>query len=202
MKCPKCGYNSFESNDMCIKCSHDLTAHKRTFGLKTIVLQKEARTAMAAALVTETAAAAVPEQPVEQPADLFSFDLPDEEPAMTAREEAPRADLFSFSDTPAATPPDIPAAFSFDDDRTLTARMHTPSDAFESLLESTPLTSAAQAGAPAPPAPANQQSNAQGEYDLSNFSWDDTPETSESGVKKPVDDFDSLFGDIESTIKK
>ena len=35
MKCPKCGYNSFEFHDVCKKCAHDLTSYKDIHGLKT-----------------------------------------------------------------------------------------------------------------------------------------------------------------------
>ncbi len=33
MKCPKCGYHSFDHLDSCKKCSHDLVAHKEKFNL-------------------------------------------------------------------------------------------------------------------------------------------------------------------------
>lgn len=34
MKCPKCGYHSFDHLDSCKKCSHDLIAHKEKFNLR------------------------------------------------------------------------------------------------------------------------------------------------------------------------
>jgi len=33
MKCPKCGYHSFEHLDRCKKCGHDLDEHKAKFNL-------------------------------------------------------------------------------------------------------------------------------------------------------------------------
>ncbi|NVN90603.1 MAG: hypothetical protein HXX11_08335 [Desulfuromonadales bacterium] len=195
MKCPKCGYNSFECYDSCIKCSHDLTAHKMNYGLKPIVFQKEIRAAMAAALATETAAAAAPEQPAEQPVDLFSFDLPDDEPAAATKDEAAKDDHFSFSEKPATPNPDSMGTFSIDNEHTLDA--HKSAGVFENLLETT-----THHGTSESTLSSSQQTTVQGEYDLSNFSWDDTPDTAVSGAKKPVDDFDSLFGDIEGSIKK
>jgi len=34
MKCPKCGYNSFDHLDSCKKCNTDLTPHKEKFNLR------------------------------------------------------------------------------------------------------------------------------------------------------------------------
>ena len=34
MKCPKCGYHSFDHLDSCKKCSHDLVEHKAKFNLR------------------------------------------------------------------------------------------------------------------------------------------------------------------------
>ena len=33
MKCPKCGYHSFDHLDSCKKCNHDLAEHKAKFSL-------------------------------------------------------------------------------------------------------------------------------------------------------------------------
>ncbi|MDR0550325.1 MAG: hypothetical protein LBI10_13100 [Deltaproteobacteria bacterium] len=35
MLCPKCGYNSFEYNDSCPKCHHDLKPTRRSLSLTT-----------------------------------------------------------------------------------------------------------------------------------------------------------------------
>lgn len=34
MKCPKCGYHSFDHLDLCKKCNHDLVEHKAKFNLR------------------------------------------------------------------------------------------------------------------------------------------------------------------------
>ncbi len=37
MKCPKCGYNSFEFLDACKKCNNDLSAFKESHGIRAII---------------------------------------------------------------------------------------------------------------------------------------------------------------------
>lgn len=202
MKCPKCGYTSFESNDTCKKCSHDLTAHRETYGLKPVVFQVEERTAMAAAMAVEAASTVAPQQPAEQPADMFSFDIPEQKPAAHL-EEIARNDPFSFDDTLTAPPAPEPSPFSFDEIQA-PANPISPEDAFADLLEPT------QLGGPAPSATAAAtpsvplSGEAPGEYDLSSFSWDDTPDESAGGktAKKADDDFTSLFGEIDDAATK
>jgi hypothetical protein len=201
MKCPKCGYNSFEGYDVCIKCSHDLIIHKATYGLKPIVLQMETRAAMAAALASETVSAAVPVPPTEQTADMFSFDLPDEEPAATAKESAVKEDFFSFGEKAAAPPSELFNAFSFDNDQAADTNK-SEDDAFSSILESTHHSDTFPHAAPKTASSTSTPDNSPGEYELNSFSWDETPETSESNDKKPVDDFKSLFGGIDGAAKK
>ena len=204
MKCPKCGYTSFESNDTCKKCSHDLIAHRETYGLKPVVFQMDRRATMAAAIVAEAAPAAVPQQPAEQAADMFSFDIPDQKP-VTAVEEPPVSTPFSFDERPAPSPaePASPFSFSFDDDQT-TTKNATPEDAFADLLETTQLSEPAPAATPAMASTPPLAGDAPGEYDLSSFSWDDTPVESSGGEpkKKADDDFTSLFGEIDDAAMK
>ncbi len=38
MKCPKCGYNSFEFMDTCKKCNGDLVAFKQSCGIRSMFL--------------------------------------------------------------------------------------------------------------------------------------------------------------------
>jgi hypothetical protein len=202
MKCPKCGYNSFEGYDVCIKCSRDLTTHKATYGLKPIVLQMETRVAMAAALAAETVSAAAAVPPPEQTVDMFSFDLPDEEPAATAKEEAVKEDFFSFGEKTTAPPPsELFNAFSFDNDQAAD-KNKSEGDAFSSLLESTQHGDTFPPAAPETTPSTSTPDNSQGEYELNSFSWDETPEISESDDKKPVDNFKSLFGGIDGDVKK
>lgn len=199
MKCPKCGYNSFESHSACKKCSHDLTAYKEKFGLKPIVLPQETRSAMVAAMTAEAAQAAAEQQPEEQPDDMFSFDIPDEETSAPLSKAAASEDFFNFSDKPAAAPDTGFGEFGFDEPA-VSKKPASMDDAFASLLESTPRGISASSAAPpaAPTAPAGTS----GEFDLDSFSWDEPPATSANGEKKTVDDFDSLFGEISDKTKK
>lgn len=200
MKCPKCGYNSFEYHDSCIKCSNDLTGFKSTYGLVSMVLPLEVRIAMAESMAPDTAdqvAAA------EAPNDMFSFDLPDEESTSGGSPTLNNDDPFNFDDEP-LTAPGADADFSFDDD------LHgdkdkAETDAFADLLESTSQKEADPVFSPSAPAPAPASAPAaasQGEFDMNNFSWDE-PETAAGGsaAKPAEDDFNSLFGDKDSTEK-
>src|SRR5476651_1745580 len=137
MKCPKCGYNSFECFTACKKCSHDLTEFKDKLGLKPIVLQTETRNAMVAAMDAESARSDAEQQPAEQPSDMFSFDIPDEETTAPASKASAPEDFFNFSDKPAAAPSEGFGDFTFDDDQVV-KKPATMDDAFSSLLESTP----------------------------------------------------------------
>jgi hypothetical protein len=186
MKCPKCGYNSFEIHDTCKKCANDLTGYKNTHGLKSVVLPQEARTEMAEKLLAETSqdVHAVAE---EVPVDMFSFDVPD----ATVSSPSPQDDPFNFSDEPAA--PSLGGGeFSFSDDQK-SAQARAEEEAFASLLESSPQ-------APKPGAAAAAAVDA-GD-DLSSFSWDDTPEEAPAGGAKSSDDFNDLFGDTDEEAKK
>lgn len=40
MRCPKCGYNSFDHLENCSKCGKNLVEHKSRFGIKSILLSK------------------------------------------------------------------------------------------------------------------------------------------------------------------
>lgn len=103
MKCPKCGYNSFEYLAACKKCSADLSSYKDSLGIRPVILPAFAPAA--AALLPE-------EEPAPAPAaaaEMFSWDAP--------AESAPAAEPLPF--TAVAAPPEpAPAdafAFSFDD---------------------------------------------------------------------------------------
>ncbi len=184
MKCPKCGYTSFESYDSCRRCSADLVEFKQTHGLAALVLPPALRASMAAELGgnqhhEDTSA--------DTGGDMFAFDLPTEQ-----HPEAPAAassDPFSFDDTPAATP-----AFSFDSPAA-TAQ----DDPFAALLETSPKQAPQPSSAPTEPT---------GGIELNSFSWDDTPTPGQPGsapaepAKPADDDFNSLFGDLGGSDKK
>ena len=194
MKCPKCGYNSFEYHDTCNKCAHELTGYKATFGLKAIVLPQEARNSMAAAFMSEAVVNTQAEEVVaETNTDMFSFDLPEED--TSAAETTANDNPFDFGDEPAADEPQGFGEFSFDDEQK-SAQAKAEEDAFADLLESTSQEGDAEV-APAPAA-----GNSPGEFDLNNFSWDDTPAAPAAAETKPEDDFNSLFGDLDDITKK
>lgn len=177
MKCPKCGYISFETSASCRRCSNDLNAFRQAHGLTPIVLPAAMRASMAKSL-----GAGEPEahQAQESTNDSFSFDLPKHEEPKTP---AAAGDPFAFISGEAGG-----AGSSFG------APAPAPHDPFAELLESSP--SAAK------PAPAAQEPSDQG-FELNSFSWDDTPEPTAAGAsaqqaapKKVDDDFSSLFGDL------
>lgn len=121
MKCPKCGYNSFEFLDSCKKCNNDLAAFKEAHAIRAIILpfkQPQAAAfspeeADAAELLTEGAAA-------PDTGHIFSWDTPaatappaDTEEAfagfgteLSPPEGKKEAELFSFD---MGLPPDAPA---------------------------------------------------------------------------------------------
>jgi hypothetical protein len=187
MKCPKCGYNSFEFHDSCKKCANDLTGYKQTYGLKSIVLPLEARTNMAAALMAEEALNAPAPDTSEAQADMFSFDVPDAVVSNAAAD-----DPFNFDDEPAQTG----GEFSFDEGQQ-SVQAQAEEDAFSDLLEST----SQQEPESLAPAAATAAGNA-AESDLNSFSWDDTPDVAPGTETKPAEDgFDSLFGDLDDPAK-
>jgi len=189
MKCPKCGYNSFEFHDSCKKCANDLTGFKETYGLKPIVLPLEARKSMAEALMAAESALSVqsPDTRSDQ-VDMFSFDLPEEEATRATAD-----DPFNFDDDP-MSPGQSGGTFSFDEGQQ-SVQAKAEEDAFADLLEST---SQQEAPIAAPAAGSAVDS------DLTSFSWDDTSDSpTESNSTTPADDdFNSLFGDMDEPVKK
>lgn len=189
MKCPKCGYNSFEIHDTCKKCANDLTSYKDIHGLKPIVLPLETRTAMAERLMADRVQD-VPIAAVEAPADMFSFDLPADE-ATAGADSFAKDDPFNFGDEPAA-PSFGGGGFSFGDDQAAT-QAKAEEDAFADLLESS--SSQDKGGA-------SSAAQASAGTESGDFSWDDTPAPAPGGSAKPAeDDFNSLFGDAAETKK-
>jgi hypothetical protein len=194
MKCPKCGYNSFEIHDTCKKCANDLTSYKDIHGIKSIVLPHETRTIMAEKLMADKIQE-VPVAVADVPVDMFSFDSPESETTAEAASFI-KDDPFDFGDEPAA--PSLGGGdFSFGNEQ-MSAQAKAEENAFADLLESS---SQNKSEAPSTPQPA--EATNQFESDLNNFSWDDTPDTAPGEAAKPAkDDFDSLFGDTDETAKK
>ncbi len=106
MKCPKCGYNSFEHLSACKKCSADLTAYKESLGIRPTVLPTFLQPATPA---PQSPAATV--APSEVTDDLFSWDIAED--AATGAEPMPFEPVAAAEAAPATDGDDF--AFSFDD---------------------------------------------------------------------------------------
>lgn len=185
MKCPKCGYNSFETYDACKKCGNDLSSYKDIHGLKPIVLPVESRTVLAEKLMAGMATEEKHEE-VDAVSDMFSFDVPSEGSAV-AGSDFSSDDPFNFDDVPAA-PAAAADPFGASEEQK-SAQAKAEEEAFADLLEST-----SQSEPPAKAAASDPD-------DLSNFSWDDSPEVTDDKPAKSGDDFDDLFGDSDDTTK-
>ncbi len=189
MKCPKCGFNSFEYYDSCKKCSGDLTGYKQTYSITSIVLPQEAKERLAAEFRSAESTAGQISNTAETHDDIFSFDLPDDSHSAAAR----------HNDNP----------FNFNEPSPVVKRSSSyksEDDVFADLLESTPRTEespfAAHSTTPAA-AKVVDTSSAPGDFDLESFSWDDTPDvTAEPGKAEAADDFDSLFGNTKENPPK
>jgi predicted nucleic acid-binding Zn-ribbon protein len=194
MKCPKCGFNSFEYYDSCKKCSSDLTGYKQTYSITSMVLPFEAKEKLAADFRSAESTADQVSDTVEAHDDIFSFDLPDEPSSTPAHHND---NPFNFDEP---SPNVNPSSSAKSED-----------DVFADLLESTsqaedsPFAAAkvGSAPAPAPAAKVADSSSGPGEFDLESFSWDDTPvEAAATDSKEVADDFDSLFGDTKENPPK
>lgn len=188
MKCPKCGYNSFEYYDRCKKCSDDLIGYKQVFNITPLILPLESRELLAAEFKSSQKLAAQVDETPDSHDDIFSFDLP----------ETPTPDAASGDDP-----------FNFDEPINIdnaTKGNASEEDTFGDLLEATsqmdesPFAGTKTASVPIPSA---KHSTPPGEFDLESFSWDETtaadiaPDSTESD-----NDFDSLFGDMTENSKK
>lgn len=185
MKCPKCGFNSFEYYDNCKKCSGDLIGYKQTYSITSVVLPLEAKEKLAVNFLSAESATDHISETIESHDDIFSFDLSDDSSSSPAHRND---DPFNF---------DEPLA-----DLNQSSSANSKVDAFADLLESTsqaeasPFAAVHTAASPTPAAAKVADSlSGPGEFDLESFSWDDIPsETAATDNKEGTDDFDSLFG--------
>ncbi len=188
MKCPKCGFNSFEYYDSCKKCATDLTGYKQTYSISSLVLPQEAKDVLATAFRSNES---TPDEIYTLPEvhdDIFSFDLPD---APSRSVNAPPVDPFSF-DEPTPAGPQVNSIKPED-------------DFFADLLESTSQTEEPSFAAQSSPVAKSTASSPSGtgEFDFDSFSWDDSPDApATSGNDDTADDFDSLFGDTKEKRSK
>jgi hypothetical protein len=189
LKCPKCGFNSFEYYDICKKCSADLTVYKQTYSINALLLPLEAKEKYAAEYKDAESSAVEDTEINESHEDIFSFDLPDDSPA----------NVTGQSDDP----------FNFDEPvpENQSGGSRSENDIFADLLESTSQSESASVAVQPLAAPAtglvSPQSSGAGEFDVDSFSWDETPADSSGSVTPDAaDDFDSLFGDTKDTPAK
>lgn len=191
MRCPKCGYNSFECYDMCKKCSEDLTGYKQTYNIASLVLPYEARTKLASGYRSAGSETEHASDTTEAHDDIFSFDLPDDPPIES---EQQKVDPFNFDEPVTGL--------------NQANNVKNEDDVFADLLESTSQADespfAAYHAAASPVAPkVTESSSDPGEFDLDSFSWDDTSdEAAAVGSKEDDYNFDSLFGDTKGNTQK
>ncbi|MBE0575448.1 MAG: hypothetical protein IH613_06070 [Desulfuromonadales bacterium] len=76
MKCPKCGYHSFDHLDSCKKCGQGLIEHKERFNLRGFFFPGQKATTSPDSALGESNAK---EQPVSDGSVNFGFDFLDEE---------------------------------------------------------------------------------------------------------------------------
>lgn len=189
MKCPKCGYNSFEFYDNCKKCSNDLTGYKLTYSISPVVIPLEVKARLAAERNSAKPVDNSSNVVAENNADMFAFNESDDTSAVAVGAVA-NEDPFNFDETDTAV------------DKT--GRTGSDVDPFADLLESTSLSdNNSFGGSPASgkPAATRPEVSAQGEYELDSFSWYEGAVAADSGSasKADEDDFDSFFGDIKET---
>lgn len=194
MKCPKCGFNSFEYYDNCKKCSNDLLGFKQTYAIASMVLPFEAKEKLSADISRDDNSADQIDKVSETHDDMFSFNLPDE-PTVTPAQTS--ADPFDFNE------PSV--------DTVQVGNITSDDNVFSDLLESSPQTEnstfAEAQPVSATAAVLKEDSSASpGEFDLESFSWDDVsaeaPASTVAETAEAADDFDSLFGDTKETISK
>jgi predicted nucleic acid-binding Zn-ribbon protein len=193
MKCPKCGYNSFEYHSICKRCSADFGAYKQTHNITSIVLPPEARAKKAEEFRSASSADEHPVESVETEEEMFSFDLPGNAAPSPSPAVSQSYDPFNFDDDPpkavpqqtkveAEVPVDLPEPVS-----------NVFGDPFASF---SPVPST-------PPAESEFKTSGPDEFDLENFSWDDTPAaTATSKGQTGTDEFDSLFDETVDSSKK
>lgn len=189
MKCPKCGFNSFEFYDSCKKCSSDLTGYKQTHSITSIVLPHEAKEKLAVEFRSSEDTADNINDTAEAHDDIFSFNLPDDS---TSAPDHRNDDPFNF-DGPVH---DMQQATSSKSDDNVFG------DLLESTSQNEESTFAARvSAATSSVAKATGAAPGVGELDLESFSWEDTPSAPTNDIET-TDDFDSLFGETKVNTQK
>jgi len=85
MKCPKCGYHSFDYLENCKKCGIDLAAHKSKYNLRGFFAPSQVAAASVADIDEPAAAPAVAAAPEKAGGDVdFGFDFLEEDEEQVA----------------------------------------------------------------------------------------------------------------------
>lgn len=113
MKCPKCGYNSFEFLDNCKKCNSDLTGFKQSHGISAIVIPFQSGADKAAAATIAMTSPSLEASPATTE-ETFTWETP-----APSQPPIPKAgeDIFSDLDLGFSAPSEAESAeetFSFD----------------------------------------------------------------------------------------
>lgn len=206
MKCPKCGYNSFEFLDNCKKCKHDLSAFKQSLGINFPAISPVAETAAPPAAATVAASLASAAATATVAADeTFTWD----EPVTTTAPVKQGDDIFSsmyldFATTPAPAPAALPPV-SFDMDSPMAAAPAAPFSASEAELPDFSFDEPADA-APAEPPPPSFASAAAPEDDFASLLeiGDNSEETAAAAAPVATPELESawetpanVFGSID-----
>lgn len=174
MKCPKCAYNSFESNDTCPKCTASLLEIRQLHGLDPVVLPASLRKTMAVSLASSDQSNRDAEG--KENNDMFEFDI--SSPQKTTEQDIPAAPL-SFVKSPTAA---------------------ANADPFAELLESAPQPVKADVDK-TESAPSGLELNSFSWDDTPSEKETGTESGKDSRSGQEDDDFASLFGDLNDTKK-
>lgn len=190
MKCPKCGFNSFEYYDSCKKCSSDLISYKQTYSITPLVLPHEVKERLAAEFQSAESVTDQISETIETHDDIFSFDLPDD---LAPVPIMGNNDPFNFGEHS----PVVSQSNGIKSDDVFSDLLESTSQAEESPFAESQIE---PSSASALETKEVNLSSSPGEFDLESFSWEDTPTAPDSN--KAPDDFDSLFGDAKENASK
>ena len=183
MKCPKCGFNSFEYLDNCKKCGNDLTGFKKSSGVKPIVMAAIAATSPASVVTGPQEPIAPAGEGTARPDEMFQWETPaSAQPSGKGGATFSDFELDLGAAQPTAQPPTDPFAFvnEFESAAEVPSTESQPTAAEENPFHEFSFTT--------PPPPSAEP------FSLTDFGvTDHSPET----AKQPVSDFSiDSFGDL------
>ncbi|MFZ3209224.1 MAG: hypothetical protein WA140_10375 [Geobacteraceae bacterium] len=210
MKCPKCGYNSFEFLDNCKKCGGDLGTFKKSFGLRGLAfsLKPTPSADVATSIVPRPESDARTKQLTEAaPVDIL--DWPPVEPTPPLRETGASPPGFDLGLTELQGARESTSPFG---DDPLDAAGESSEGGGEgygdfSFEETGNEFQSPQAVPDGQPLADDNLTD--GEFEMEDFFIGEEPAVAENPVKGPTappqkqgkDEFDSLFGEVEDTGK-